>query len=305
MFDLPPIEKKKVIYGVPNMIVYGPPGIGKTVFLAQNPRTLFLTTSDTHEHVSCRRIRLRDFATFIRTTLQISKAPESALADFDYVVIDDIGGLSMMCEEYCADALELEDIGETTRKNARGAGWRRSRIEFAKGIARISRAKKALKVVLVAHVSESEFGTASSTYTRLEIDVPNYLRNGILRGTVQVLFFTTKDEVQSIKRARDKRQEPTAKVSYVGLGDESERSIVVRSTKSLRAKDQYNMLPEEFPMNWDLYWAYMTGKADRTKDPKEEMKRLEIQEDYWNIERKPEDFLIQSTENPPGSVKPT
>lgn len=280
---IPDLKPAKREAGARNVIIYGTPGIGKTVFAADNPRTLFITTNDTHAHVSARICRVREYPEAIRFVAGLAS---ENLEPFDYIVVDDIGTLILMIEQYISKQRGEATIGDVPY----GKGWDDSKTHVARFFHEIQKLKNGqMKLMLIGHSKASDVVVGLNKYTKFGLDIPNYLQNLAMRDTTQILLFTTEAQARSLSK-RYKKDDFNKNIPDPVAGDVSKRVILAAKTMYASVKDHDCILPLVFPMNPRLYWAYLKGWVNEGEEPEDAMKRLNIPEEYWKHEGTRQEF---------------
>ena len=276
-------HKASAVGRVPSTFIYGMPGIGKTVFMAQHPKALWLTFEETHQHVTIDRIQISNFKQFQDVVLSVKEAPLSDLEKYDTIVIDTLSSLVSLAESHIAKKGSAEHISDM----GYGKGWAGVRDALFYGLIHLMNCNnKKLTVVMLTHAKIKTITTKTLSYSIIEPDIPNYLENTLTKPVSHTLFFTTEGEAELVGKYKPVGQ---TSMPRVDIGDTSRRVIMSGNSTHVQAKDHFDILPDVFPLSWPLYNAYITGKAKKYAEdgtllkPEDEAKRLNIELDtpYW------------------------
>ena len=85
-------------------ILYGPPGVGKSTFLASAQNVLFLTTDSGHKFINSMHRPIKDWAMFKKyVKMIVNDKPE-----YSAICLDNIDGIAKMCKKYVCDKRGIE-----------------------------------------------------------------------------------------------------------------------------------------------------------------------------------------------------
>jgi len=86
-------------------IVYGPPGVGKSTFLASAQNVLFLTTDSGHKFIKSMHRPIKDWPMFKKYVKMIVNDKP----DYTAICLDNVDGIAKMCLKYVCDKRGIED----------------------------------------------------------------------------------------------------------------------------------------------------------------------------------------------------
>lgn len=161
-----PTKRSEVTSDVELMVwlLYGPPGIGKSTFVADIEDTLFLTTEQAHRHLSIYNRPILDWQDFKLNVIKELRGPEGRR--FKKIGIDTITNLYMMCQNYVCDKHGLEHPGD----EGYGKGYDYVKNEFWEHIYKLSVMEKGL--FLICHHKEKEIKGRGIKYTKFVPKLP-------------------------------------------------------------------------------------------------------------------------------------
>lgn len=129
-----------------NIILYGPPKIGKSTFCSQLADTLMLDTEDGLRSLTAYKVRIKSWVDFLSVLTEL----ESGGHAFKTLGVDTIDKLYEFCDTFVCNKEHITDPSDKEY----GIGWRAVKREFVKQIARLS--KLGIGVVFISHAKKKE-----------------------------------------------------------------------------------------------------------------------------------------------------
>jgi len=96
---------------------YGPPGVGKTTFVKDLGRVLFLSTDRGTRFVSAMRVECHKFEDFMKVARALTKP--GACKPYNMIAIDHVDDFANICEDHVCDQLGIEALSDAEY----GKGW--------------------------------------------------------------------------------------------------------------------------------------------------------------------------------------
>lgn len=200
------------------VIVYGPPGIGKTTFCSKAKKALFLASEPGQDFLSTYQIRVRDWEHFLEIVDVIGKGEH----DFKTIVLDTIDNLYDMCSVYMRKKLNIDH--ESDLKYAKG--WRMTREEFMRGIVRLSLMPYGL--FMISHAETKTIKSKDDiTQTREVLSLP-----------------------PGVSLALEKL---AGEMFFCDFEDDGRRIIRTKPTSAYRAKDNSGRLPDTLDLDYEEF----------------------------------------------------
>jgi predicted AAA+ superfamily ATPase len=110
--ELPEIKVKASRKSPKNMIIYGPPKIGKTTVLSQLDDCLIIDLEDGSDMVDALKVK----ANSLKELQEIGSAIMKKGRPYKYIAIDTISKLEEMCEAYAKQIYMKTPMGKTLIK---------------------------------------------------------------------------------------------------------------------------------------------------------------------------------------------
>lgn len=221
--------KKKI-----KMMLYGVPGVGKSVFALQFPKPFFITTDGNYEWLDefgakeQDHIQLSNFKQFV----EILKVKD--FSEYETIVIDLIEDLFKWCEDEFIKKNKIDHIGDM----AFGKGYRMTRDDFFGEISKLIALPK--NIILLSHESSNvvkdKRGVESTLYYPSKT-LPESLRDQIEGRMRYVLRAKFEDEIDG-KRITQRR--------ILSLAGDSNEFSIIRGVDMSKIKEKIDLNYEEF-----------------------------------------------------------
>jgi len=155
--ELPKTKVKASRKSPKNMIIYGPPKIGKTTVLSQLDNCLIIDLEDGSDMVDALKVKVNSLAELANLGREIIKQGKP----YKYIAIDTISKLEEWCEAEAKKMYKLTAMGKNFDKNneglsilslPNGGGYLYLRLAYKKWIDRLN--LLADRVILVGHLRD-------------------------------------------------------------------------------------------------------------------------------------------------------
>ena len=206
--ELPKKKVKASRKSPKNMIIYGPPKIGKTSVLSQLDDCLIIDLEEGSDMVDALKIKV----TNLKELAEVGKAIVADGKPYKYVAIDTISKLEEWCEEdakklYMTTPMgknfEQKNPGMSVLSLPNGGGYLYLRIAYKKWLDRLN--KLADHVILVGHLKDKMLEKKGKEVAVKDLD---------LTGKIKQITCANADAVGYIYREDDE-----TKISFDSLGD--------------------------------------------------------------------------------------
>jgi|TARA_R100000353_G_C6463814_1_gene184636 Cdc6-like AAA superfamily ATPase len=208
MITLPKQKVKATRKSPKNMVIYGPPKIGKTTALSQLDDCLIIDLEDGSDMVDALKVQVNDLSELT----EVGKAIMKDGKPYKYIAIDTITKLEEWCEEdakriYMATPMgknfEQKNPGASVLSLPNGAGYLYLRIAYKKWIDRLN--KLADHVILVGHLKDKMLEKKGKEVAAKDLD---------LTGKIKSITCANADAIGYIYREDDETM-----VSFNSLDD--------------------------------------------------------------------------------------
>ena len=208
MITLPKQKVKATRKSPKNMVIYGPPKIGKTTALSQLDDCLIIDLEDGSDMVDALKVQVNDLSELT----EVGKAIMKDGRPYKYIAIDTITKLEEWCEEdakriYMATPMgknfEQKNPGASVLSLPYGAGYLYLRIAYKKWIDRLN--KLADHVILVGHLKDKMLEKKGKEVAAKDLD---------LTGKIKSITCANADAIGYIYREDDETM-----VSFNSLDD--------------------------------------------------------------------------------------
>lgn len=204
------------------ILLYGPPKIGKSTFCARFPHTLFLATEPGLNQLDTFQVKIQTWEDLKSAVVEIEKGKHP----FQTIVIDTVDNAHTFCSEYVCSKLGIKhesDMGY-------GKGFDAVTREFRTAFNRLFNLPYG--VILTSHSRTVEVKTRTGTRNRDEPTLPNGSRKVIVPMADMILY---------------------CDVTYNTETKEATRMIHTKPSTDYEAGDRTGLLPEEFPLDFNLF----------------------------------------------------
>jgi hypothetical protein len=241
----------------PRIMIYGIEGIGKSLFSASAPKSIFLQTEDGLSEIDCHKFPL---AKNLSSILSALEALENENHDYQTVVIDSCDWLERLifdevCREHGAKNIERVDGGYARGYTHALTHWRKIIRSLE-----ILRDNKNMACILIAHSKIEKFeDPESAAYDRYSPRLHKHANALISEWVDAVLFATRKFRTQKEDAGFNRERTIAAPLG----ADGGERIIRTVGGPACVAKNRFK-LPGELPLSWNSLMAAMAdGGAEK------------------------------------------
>lgn len=275
------------------MLLYGEPGVGKSVFASKAPKPFFITTDGNYEW-------LEDFGADPKAHVQVSdwssakEAFEKAYDGYETIVVDLLEDLFKWCEyEFCAKSKidHVSDIGY-------GKGYDITRNEFFVEISKLLAKEK--NIILITH------GITFVTKDRRGVEHTKYApSNRIPDKVLDMIEGRLRYCLRCYLKVEEQNDGTLVKRRYLSLIPKENEFGIIRGVDE-------NKLPQDIPLDFDEFAkcigleksveAERTAKIVEIDDVKAQNKDVNA-EDIKNAAEKVKERLEQNADMPPFDVE--
>jgi len=248
-----PIEKTPADFDLSKqtVLIYGPPGIGKSTFASQFPDVLFLATEEGLRGIECYQIPIGSWA-------QLQQAYEEILADqksknprFKTICIDTIDVAYLYLEKVICDQYNARAINDDKSSLTWGTGYSIAKNRIRAVIMAFGQLPCGL--ILTSHSKSREYKSRTGDFIKQVPSMPDAVcREVIIPMTDIVLYCEIETEYD-----RD------------GKFVKDVRAIKTAPNKFYEAKDRTGRLPAELPLDYDKFIEAYNRTTKAPEAPKE------------------------------------
>lgn len=241
------------------MLLYGEPGVGKSVFASKAPRPFFITTDGNYEW-------LEDFGAKPEDHVQVSSWEEAKKAfkenydKYDTIVVDLIEDLFKWCEqEFCIRSKidHVSDIGY-------GKGYDITRNEFFLEISKLLGKPK--NVILISH------GITFTVKDRRGVDHTKYAPSSRLPDKVlDMIEGRLRYCLRCYLKAEEVGDGELVKKRYLSLVPKENEFGIIRGVDDTK-------VPHDIPLDWKEFEKAIGFDQNKIETEKEEVKKIQIKE---------------------------
>lgn len=262
------------------MLVYGEPGVGKSVFASKSPKPFFITTDGNYEW-------LEDFGAKEEDHIQVESWEEAKkifndnFDNYETIVVDLLEDLFKWCEqEYCKRGRidHVSDIGF-------GKGYDITRNEFFLEISKLLNKNK--NVILITHgitfETKDRRGVAHTKHapsSRIPDKVLDMIE-GRLRYCLRAYLKAEEQPDGTLKKER-----------YLSLVPKENEFGICRGIDE-------NKVPHDIPLDWNEF-AKILGITNNTTEIKQHVE--EVVEENIKVEKQVEEQVKEQVEEPTKTV---
>lgn len=210
--------------GSMNVLIYGPPKVGKSTLASHIPNSLFLATERGHSFLQIKKVDITDWTQVIELGAALSTQPDHG---FKTLVIDIVDYLYKLCERHVMTKHKVEHPSDL----AFGKGFSLVKDEFNRVVTKLN--MLGFGMVFISHAKEKTFKTKAQEWTMMGTSMGGS-PEAVISGMCDLILYCYPDEVNN----RMMRTKPT---KYILSGDRSKK------------------LPEIMPMDYKLLLQYLNG----------------------------------------------
>ena len=197
MITLPKQKVKATRKSPKNMVIYGPPKIGKTTALSQLDDCLIIDLEDGSDMVDALKVQVNDLSELT----EVGKAIMKDGKPYKYIAIDTITKLEEWCEEdakriYMATPMgknfEQKNPGASVLSLPNGAGYLYLRIAYKKWIDRLN--KLADHVILVGHLKDKMLEKKGKEVAAKDLDLTGKIKSITCANADAICYIYREDD---------------------------------------------------------------------------------------------------------------
>jgi hypothetical protein len=197
MITLPKKKVKASRKSPKNMVIYGPPKIGKTTALSQLDDCLIIDLEDGSDMVDALKVQVGSLAELA----EVGKAIMKEGKPYKYIAIDTITKLEEWCEEeakkiYTATPMgknfEQKNPGASVLSLPNGAGYLYLRIAYKKWIDRLN--KLADHIILVGHLKDKMLEKKGKEVATKDLDLTGKIKSITCANADAIGYIYREDE---------------------------------------------------------------------------------------------------------------
>ncbi len=201
MITLPKQKVKATRKSPKNMVIYGPPKIGKTSALSQLDDCLIIDLEDGSDMVDALKVQVNDLSELT----EVGKAIMKDGRPYKYIAIDTITKLEEWCEEdakriYMATPMgknfEQKNPGASVLSLPNGAGYLYLRIAYKKWIDRLN--KLADHVILVGHLKDKMLEKKGKEVATKDLDLTGKIKSITCANADAIGYIYREDDVTMV-----------------------------------------------------------------------------------------------------------
>lgn len=252
MIDLKSISKNTV--RPPRIVIYGPPGVGKTTFASMAKNPIFILTEeglgdldDIHAIPVDEKGKPR-VATSFAEVMDCFASLGSQEHDFKTVVIDSLDELEQLIWKSTCKRMGYASI----ESPGWGKGYREANTEWTQFLECVSalRDLKGMTIIMIAHSTFTHIDDPERpAYDTNTLNLYKYAAPLII-GACDVVGFATQKIYTSPGESKSKDEKRM--IAMAGAGRELRLSI----SPAFTAKNRYHM-PASIPLDWEEFAKYL------------------------------------------------
>ena len=249
------------------MMLYGQPGVGKSVFALKFPKPFFITTDGNYEWLDEFGAKEEDHKQVNGWDDFLKLTKDNKFENYDTIVIDLIEDLFKWCENEFCKKNKLEHIGDL----GFGKGYRITRDEFFIEMTKLISLDK--NIIFLSHETsqtvKDKRGVENVIYGPSKT-LPDILRDQLEGRLRYVLRAKFKDIIDSDKIIQERK---------LSLGKDSNEFSIVRGMDMNSIKDEIELDYNEFikEMKLDIKKVEEVKKPSITKEEKEVKKEEKVE----------------------------
>lgn len=259
------------------MVIYGEPGVGKSVFAVHAPKPYFITTDPNYEY-------LEDFGADMNAHIRVNTwaeakevfnkiiTDEKSYSNYDTIVVDLLEDLFKWCEyEFCRRNKfdHVSDLGY-------GKGYDITRNEFFIEICKLLNIDK--NVIFIMHgktiIEKDRRGIEKYKYVPID-RIPDKLIN-MIEGRVRCFL-------RAYLKGEETEDGSILKRRYLSLVPKENEFGIIRGVNE-------NSIPYDIPLDWDIFYdtinRYSIANAETVTKHKKSKKMIEVEKENENENEK-------------------
>ena len=244
-------------YAPRRVMLYGTPGVGKSTWGSQAPRSVFIQTEDGLSEVEGAKFPL---ATQYAQVIQALSELYSEEHDYQTVIVDTLDWLErLIWAEVCRKrgVESIEDVGYGKAYIFALTQWR----EVLDGLQAL-RNERGMAVILIAHCAIEKFQSPmADTYDRYVPRLHKHASAVVQEWCDEVLFATYRVTTKQVDEGFDRKR-----TRAIG---QAERVVYTTEGPAHVAKHRLPGLPDELPLDYRAYAQFLSAQhAPETRKEK-------------------------------------
>jgi energy-coupling factor transporter ATP-binding protein EcfA2 len=214
-----------------SMLLYGPPGIGKSTFASQAEGAIFLECEPGLSELEVYKVPITNWKDMEEAVNLLATTKH----DFRTIVVDTIDNAFKYCEDSICEKKRVEYVGDMDH----GKGWALVKNEWHRWCLKLC--NLGFGVIMISHSQTKEIDTRTGKRTVAQPTIPDRAR-GVVDGIVDMILFA---EVIEIIDANKKKQEV--------------RVIRTKPSLTYEAKDRSQFLPDTMYLDYARFYNAYNG----------------------------------------------
>ena len=229
----------------PRMIIYGPPGVGKTTFASKAPKPIFIQCEEGADVVGASRFPI---STTYEEVLDNIDALMNEQHDYQRVVIDSIDWLQPMLNQSVCQANKWESIDAPQYQVGYYAAERTWRT-FCTKLSNLRDAKKMI-TILIGHPEVKRFvAPDQEPYDRYQIKIHRLASGVVTEHSDLIGFANFRTQTKEVDLGFNRKASRA-----IATG---ERVLYTQARPAFIAKSRYP-IPDEINFEWSAFEAALT-----------------------------------------------